>query len=97
MEVLRQVLAVVVVLGALALALVALRRNGRAGWSGIGRKPAGRLAVVERLTLGPQHTLHLVRFGGRVLLVAAHAGGCTLLETSAGGEHPAGNSPGEPS
>jgi hypothetical protein len=56
-----------------------------------------RLAALERVTLGPNHTLHLVRFGGRVLLVAAHAGGCSLLETSASEEYRAGSSPEAPS
>ncbi|MEN6600891.1 MAG: hypothetical protein ABFD86_00640 [Bryobacteraceae bacterium] len=32
-----------------------------------------------RLHLSPQHALHLVRLGERGLLVATHAGGCTLI------------------
>lgn len=83
MEIVRQVLAVLVVFGALGGALWALRRRGAAGWSGMHRKKVGRIEVIERVVLSPQHTLHLVRFGDRVLLVAAHAGGCTLLETGA--------------
>lgn len=97
MEIVRQVLAVLLVLGALAFALWALRRNGRASWSGIGRKEPGRLAALDRVTLSPHHTLHLVRFGGRVLLVAAHAGGCTLIESSACEEYEAGPPPEGPS
>jgi hypothetical protein len=38
-----------------------------------------------------------VRFGERLLLLAAHAGGCTLLASSARQEHAAGNSPEWPS
>lgn len=85
MEIVREVLAVVLVLAALAGALWALRRNGRAGWGGFRRKPAGRLEPLERVALSPHHALHLVRFGDRMLLIAAHAGGCTLLETAAAG------------
>lgn len=83
MEIVRQVLAVVLVFAALAGALWALRRNGAAGWSGLRRKPAGRLEPLERIALSPHHALHLVRFGDRLLLIAAHAGGCTLLESAA--------------
>jgi flagellar biogenesis protein FliO len=82
MEIVRQVLAVVLVFAALAGALWALRRNGSAGWRGFRRKQAGRLEPIERVALSPQHALHLVRFGDRALLVATHAGGCSLLESA---------------
>ena len=36
---------------------------------------------MERLALTPQHSLHLVRIGDRGLLVAAHAAGCTLIDS----------------
>jgi flagellar biogenesis protein FliO len=35
--------------------------------------------VANRLNLGPQHSLHLVRLGQRGLLVATYAGGCALI------------------
>jgi hypothetical protein len=53
--------------------MVQIRRpftNGRAN------RP---LSAVDRLNLSPQHSLHLVRWGARGLLVAAHAHGCTLI------------------
>jgi flagellar biogenesis protein FliO len=41
---------------------------------------AGRnIEAIDRLTLAPQHSLHLLRAGGRELLVAIHPQGCTLL------------------
>lgn len=48
-----------------------LRRNG-AG-------PASTFQNAGRLVLTPQHSVHVVRFGGKELLVAAHPHGCTLL------------------
>ena len=75
--------AVLLVLGLLAATLWALRRAGGVGWRAAGRaRCRGRLEVVERVPLGPQHALHLVRLGGRGLLVASHPAGCTLIESA---------------
>jgi flagellar biogenesis protein FliO len=58
-----------------------LRRHGVAGMLPAGR-PAGRtLECLERLPLGPQHTLHLVRLGETALLVASSPGGCVLVQS----------------
>ena len=81
MEWIRQLSAVLGVLLLLASGLWWLRRKGRAGslaWRG-GR--TRRLEAIERLPLGPQHSLHLVRLAGRALLVAASPQGCVLLES----------------
>jgi|HubBroStandDraft_1064217.scaffolds.fasta_scaffold68098_3 flagellar biogenesis protein FliO len=80
MEVIRQVLAVGAVLLLLAASLWWLRRKGlvRHGSSG-SRKNA--LQAVERLMLGPQHSLHLVRLAGRGLLVGTSPAGCAVLES----------------
>jgi|SRR5580658_814068 flagellar biogenesis protein FliO len=80
MEPIRQVLAVSAVLSLLAAALWWLRRKGivRQG-SGGSRKHA--LQAVERLMLGPQHSLHLVRLAGRGLLVGTSPAGCAVLES----------------
>ncbi|MGO9096568.1 MAG: flagellar biosynthetic protein FliO [Bryobacteraceae bacterium] len=85
MELLRQLAAVGVVFGLLAAALWVLRRRGLASRGGIlrPRKGSGRLESLERLALSPQHTLHLVRVQDRALLIGAHSGGCTLLESLA--------------
>ena len=37
------------------------------------------MEVVERLSMGPNHALHLVRVGGRTVVVATSPGGCQLL------------------
>ena len=63
-----------------------------AGWSGwfrtlAGPDAAGRLPVFERiarLALTPQHMLHLVRVQGRVVVVATHPQGCSILEAMSG-------------
>jgi flagellar biosynthetic protein FliO len=83
MDILRQALAVGLVLGLLAAALWLLRRQGLAGWRGprLSRRAAGLMAPIERLSLSPQHSLCLVRVGERALLVAVSSAGCSLLES----------------
>jgi len=71
------VLAVFSLLGAV---LWTLRRG--AGWrAAFTRRLSGNKSIqtIERMTLTPQHSLHLVRFNGRELLVATHPHGCALL------------------
>ena len=81
MEVFQQAVAVATVLGLLAATLWWLRRHGLAGVVP-GRKPGGRrLEALERLTLGPQHTLHLVRLGETALLLATSPTGCALVRS----------------
>ena len=47
-------------------------------------KSAGRrMECLERLPLGPQHTLHLVRVGQTELLLALSPSGCALVESFA--------------
>jgi flagellar biogenesis protein FliO len=81
MEYTSQALAVAVVLALLATALWWLRRRGWAVLAG-GVRPGGRrkLELLERLVLGPQHSLHLVRVGGEVLLVACSPASCGVVE-----------------
>ena len=82
METVQQICAVLVVLGLLAGSLYWLRSRGMAQFTGagIGRGGKRRMQPLERLALTPQHSLHLVNVGGRVLLIAAGPGGCSLLE-----------------
>jgi flagellar biogenesis protein FliO len=55
--------------------------NGLATLSGRGQGAVSRqLKVVERLPLGPQHTLHLVRVGERTILVATTPGSCQIMD-----------------
>jgi flagellar biogenesis protein FliO len=87
MEVIQQTAAVAVVLALLLLTLWWLRRRGLTGGligglTGVtlGRKTSvRRLESLERLPLGPQHALHLVRLGGSALLISSSAAGCTLI------------------
>jgi flagellar biogenesis protein FliO len=82
MEGIQEALMVVAVLVLLGGTLFWLRSKGIAqfgvrGGTGGGKK---RMQSVERLVLTPQHSLHLVRVGNRVLLLAVWTGGCSVLE-----------------
>jgi flagellar biogenesis protein FliO len=76
MEYFQQFAAVTGVLGALAAGLWWLRRRGWAGSLPVRRR---KLECLERLPLGPQHSLHLVRAGARLMLVSSSPSGCALL------------------
>jgi flagellar biogenesis protein FliO len=99
METIQQTGAVAMVLALLLLSLWWLRRRGfaamanglpRAGFLPLARKAnVRRLESLERLPLGPQHALHLVRFDGAALLISASPSGCALVhrvEGAAGAE-----------
>ena len=76
----QQYLGVGIVLGLLGLALWWLRRRGYAAVMP-SRRAGRKMESIERLALGPQHTLHLVRIGGTALLVACSPAGCALLQS----------------
>lgn len=80
MDTLRQAGAAAGVLALLLLSLWWLRSKGFAQpvWRGLSR-PARRLESIERLPLTAQHTLHLIRMGGRELLIASSPAGCALM------------------
>ena len=79
MEAIQQTGAVAAVLALLLLTLWWLRKRGLTGVT-LGRKAAvRRLESLERLPLGPQHALHLVRLGGSALLISSSAAGCSLI------------------
>jgi flagellar biogenesis protein FliO len=86
MEAIQQVIAVLFVLGLLGGTLYWLRKKGVATFAGKGLgRPANRqMQSIERLTLTPQHSLHLVGFAGRTLLIAVSPGGCSLLDNGLG-------------
>jgi flagellar biogenesis protein FliO len=81
MEFISQMTAAVAVLGLLGAALWWLRRRGLAVVAPVGRRGARRMECLERMALGPQHTLHLVRLGETALLVASSPGGCSLVRS----------------
>ena len=76
-----QMAAVAGVLTLLALTLWFLRRRGAVGMMPMKSRPARKLECLERLPLGPHHTLHLVRLGETSLLVASSPGGCSLVQS----------------
>lgn len=81
MEMMDPMPAVLAVLAVLAVALWWLRKKapGR-WWRKTLRRPARRLASIERLALSPRHVLHLVRLDDRLLLVAESPAGLAPLE-----------------
>ena len=87
MEFFEQIAAAAAVLGGLAAALWWLRRRG---WAVSLPDKKRHLQCLERLALGPQHSLHLVRAGGRLMLVSASPAGCALI-TDLGASDAGGN------
>ena len=87
MEPLRQIFAVLLVLGLLGGTLYWLRSKGAARLTvkGFGRSNNRQMRSVEQLRLTPQHSLHLVHVGDKVLLVALSPGGCSVLSAKDAG------------
>lgn len=83
MDLLQPVAAIVFVIGLLAAALLVLRKRGAATFRlpGSAGSPRRKLEVLERVALGPQHSVHLVRVGERCLLIGTAPSSCQLLET----------------
>ena len=78
------------VLALLGGVLYILRKRGVASFSEAGY-PFGRsenlrhLKVVEKIPLGGQHALHLVRVGDRLILVATAPGSCQMMDAALDG------------
>src|SRR5690242_11934531 len=83
MEMIQQLLSVFLVLGLLGAMLWWLRRKGMGRFSNpLLRTRAGRrLEHLERLPLGAQHSLHLVRVADQSILLAVSPTGCQLIAT----------------
>ncbi len=79
MDIFRPLAAMALVFGLLAFALWALRRRGLLFAPRL-KSGGGQMAVIERISLTPQHALYLVRVAEARLVIGVHAGGCTLLE-----------------
>jgi len=75
-----QMMAAGLVLVLLGGSLWWLRRRGMAAFSLPRRGGGRRMECIERLPLGPGHTLHLVRVGDRELLLASSPSGCSVVE-----------------
>jgi flagellar biogenesis protein FliO len=86
MDAARQAISVLFVLALLGAALWTLRR-GTAPWRGMfaqrSREKTKSVQSLERVSLTPQHSLHLVRAGGRDWLLVTHPQGCTVVSNSA--------------
>lgn len=78
MDLLQGLTASLLVIVALVGSLAYLRRRGFAQFE-MPRRGVRRLEALERLTLTPQHALHLVRVEDKILIVASAPGGCQVL------------------
>lgn len=88
MDILQPIAAIVLVMALLAGTLLLLRKRGAATFRlpGVSGAELRRLEVLERVSLGPQHALHLVRAGGRRILVATAPNSCQILDGTFGEE-----------
>jgi Flagellar biosynthesis protein, FliO len=82
MDTARQILGVGFVLSLLAGAYWALRRGitplrGLLANTRLGRRES--LRVVERVSLTPQHSAHILRAGAREWVLITHPRGCTVI------------------
>jgi flagellar biosynthetic protein FliO len=79
---LQPVLAIVLVLGLLIGTLLVLQRRGLARLNMALPRNASRarqMQVLERLSLTPQHSLHLVQVKGQIFVVGVSPSGCSRL------------------
>ncbi len=81
MDFIQPLAAVLLVLGLLCGVLVLLRNRGAATFQLPRLAASGprRLEVLERVTLSPQHALHLVRISGRSFVIVTSPTTCQLL------------------
>lgn len=87
MELFGQAASVLFVLALLGGGLYVLRAKGIARFSlkTMSGSGARRMQLVERLSLTAQHSLHLVRVRGKMLVIAVSPSGCTVLESGSQG------------
>ncbi len=81
MDICRQLAAIALVLGLLAALLWRMRRGGLASLTSV-KSGDRRMQPVERLALGPNQALHLIRVGDTGLLVASSPSGCALIQSA---------------
>jgi flagellar biogenesis protein FliO len=82
MDLVQPLAAIIFVMVLLGGALLLLKKRGAASFRipGISSSTPRGLEVIERISLGPQHSLHLVRAGHRLLLIATAPNSCQLLD-----------------
>ena len=80
MESARQIVSVAAVLGLLLAAAYLLRRHaGSAAGFRFGPRRTRTIEVIERVALTPQHSLHVVRLAGELVLFSAGPGGVRMV------------------
>jgi flagellar biogenesis protein FliO len=91
-DILQPLSAIILVLSLLGGALYLLRRTGYASFPASASPFAKQgiaprqLKVLERVPLGAQHALHLVRVGDRLILIATAPGSCHMIDSAVGEE-----------
>lgn len=76
-----QALGIVAVLSLLGLTLWLLRAKGLARFTPARARKTGVLEAVDRLPLGPQQSVHLIRVADRAVLISVSQAGCAVLES----------------
>ena len=85
-QLVQQIVAILLVLGLLVGTLTLLRKRGLAQFSARLRLGASRpkeIRVIERISLSPQHSLHLVNVRDDVFLIGVSPSGCSRIATFA--------------
>jgi flagellar biosynthetic protein FliO len=75
MDLVQPLAAIFFVAALLGGVLFLLKKRG-----GVSSSRSRRLEVIERVSLGPHHALHLVRAGDRLVLIATAPSACQLLD-----------------
>ena len=83
MDSIQSFLAVLFVLGLLGGTLLMLRRRAVIQWRmpGMTSNAARQMQLIERMSLGPHHALHLAKIGERSVLVATTPTSCQVLDS----------------
>lgn len=82
MESLQQIGAILLVLGLLGSALYFLKKKKLGGFD-IGPRAGRRLQVLERISLGPQHAVCLVRIDDKTMLITTSPASCQVSQMEA--------------
>jgi flagellar biogenesis protein FliO len=87
MEFAQQIALVVIVLGVLAAVLKIAKDRGFAQFATrAAATHSRRMRALERLSLSPNHSLHLVTVDGKTVLVSVSPAGCQILENPSSGD-----------
>ncbi len=76
MDLIQSFAGIVLVMALLGGALLALKRRGMT----LPSQGVRKLEVIEKVSLGPHHSLHLVRTGDRCVLIATAPSFCQVLD-----------------